>query len=256
MRHSLVLVVLLLAVSLVQHSASAYFNATYLTTTVFLTNSTSAHVVESVQLFVSNSSMATYNQDRQAFNLSLTSWQGAVMSPLLAQHILNPKGSISNFTFLPGPLVPGANGGYASLTMSYDAQNVTNFVSVAPRKYEYTFNDSAFNYLHTASGQSLLPSTRLTFVVPSGTEVLSVYPAPDYPQPNSVGQYNSTSFAWYSGEPLSKFAFVYIMTETPQQEVINYFNGIYNNYRILVYLVILIALAGMGYYTYTRIFGR
>ena len=44
-----------------------------------------------------------------------------------AAHI-HPKASISNFTFLPGPIVPsGTAGGYASLTMSYDAANVTTW---------------------------------------------------------------------------------------------------------------------------------
>jgi len=234
----------------------AYFNATYLSTTVFLTNSTNAHVVEGVQIYVSNTSTSVYNQDRQAFNLSLSKWQNVIGStPFLVEHIINPKSSIRNFTFLPGPLVPASNGGgYASLTMSYDAQNVTSVVSIAPRQFEYRFNSSAFNFLHTASGQSLLPNTRLTIMVPNGTQIVTVYPLPDSPQPNSFGKYTGTSFSWFSGEPLQGFGFVYITTETPQQEVIQYFSSAYKNYTTLIYVLALLIVAAIAIYLYNKLF--
>lgn len=244
---------ILLVIETVQ--VQAYFNATYLTTTVFLTNSTTVHVVESTQLYVSNASIGTYNQDRQAFNLSLNDWQKAVGSPFLVQHILNPKGSISNFTFLPGPITPAENGGgYASLTISYDAKNITDVVNVAPRKFEYAFNNSVFNFLHTGSGQSLLPNTRLTMMVPAGAQLVKIFPVPDYPQPNSVGQYNSTSFAWFSGEPLQNFDFIYITTQTPQQEVIQYFSGVYENYKPLIYLLVILIIVVAAFYIYIKVF--
>ncbi len=255
MRHFRVFAAFILSFILASMNVHAYFNSTYLDTTVFFTNSTTVHVVESVQLFVSNSSISQYDQDRQAFNLSVGDWQKAVGSSLLVEHIIDPKGSITNFTFLPGPIVPASNGnGYASLTFSYDAANVTTVKIIAPRKFEYAFNASAFNFQHTASGQSLLPSTRLTFMIPSGAQVVSVYPLPDYPQPNSVGQYNGTTFAWFSGEPLQKFSFVYVTTETPQQEVVQYFSSIYDNYRTLVYITVLLVLAAIVLYIYTRVF--
>jgi len=255
MKNSILLSTFLLAIFFASSQASAAFNVTYLTTTLFLTNSTTTHVVESLQLYVSNASTATYNQDRQAFNLSLNDWQKVIDSAYLNTHILNPKGSISNFTFLPGPLTPsGSAGGYASLTMSYDANNVTNVVNIAPRRFEYAFNNTAFNFLHTASGQNLLPSTRLTIMVPPETEVRSIYPLPDYPQPNSVGQYNSTSFAWFSGEPLQKFAFVYVTTETPQQEVVQYFNNLYRTYGTVMYALAFLLVLGAIVYVYAKFF--
>ncbi|MGA3020676.1 MAG: hypothetical protein ABSD68_01875 [Candidatus Micrarchaeales archaeon] len=234
---------------------NAYFNATYLTTTVFLTNSTTARVVESIQLYIGNSSVSAYNQDRQAFNLSLNDWQKAIGSPFLVEHILNPKGSISNFTFLPGPLaLVGNGGGYASLTISYEAYNVTSIIALAPRKFEYTFNSTVFNFLHTASGQSLPTNAKLTITVPIGAQIAAIYPVPDSPQQNSVGQYNSTSFSWFSGEPLKKFTFTYIVTETPQQEVVQYFNYIYSTYTSLIYMLILLAIVAIGLYIYVKIF--
>jgi hypothetical protein len=234
---------------------SAYFNTTYLATTVFLTNSTNAHVVESIQLYISNSSTNAYSQDRQAFNLSLSDWQKAIGTTFLVEHILNPKGSISNFTFLPGPLTTAGNGGgYASLTMSYDTYNATSVIAIAPRKFEYSFNSTVFNFLHTASGQSLPANTRLTITVPSGTQIMQIYPLPDSPQQNSVGQYNSTSFSWFSGEPLKKFTFTYIITETPQQEVIQYFRYLYNTYTNLIYLLIMLVIVAIGFYIYVKIF--
>lgn len=257
MRAPLVFAAFFLLSTLAVGSVEAYFNATYLSTTVFLTNSTSAHVVEGVQLYVSNASISTYNQDRQAFNLSLGNWQKVIgSSPFLTQHILNPKSSISNFTFLPGPITPSGTGGggYASLTMSYDAQNVTSVVSIAPRQFEYSLNSSVFNFLHTASGQSLLSSARLTITVPNGTQVVTVYPLPDFPQPNSFGQYAGTSFSWYSGEPLQNFNFIYIVTETPQQEVVQYFSSIFTDYTTLIYVLIILAVVAIAAYFYFRIF--
>jgi hypothetical protein len=237
-------------------SVEAYFNATYLSTTVFLTNSTTAHVTEGIQVYVSNASISTYDTDRQAFNLSLGSWQGVIgNTQFLTQHILNPRSSISNFTFLPGPITPAANGGgYASLTMSYDAHNVTTVVSVGPRQFEYSVNSSVFNFLHTASGESLLPNARLTLSVPPGTQIVKIYPLPDYPMPNSFGKYNGTSFSWYSGEPLQNFNFIYIITETPQQEVVRYFSGLYKNYGTLIVVLLILAVVGIAVYVYYRFF--
>ena len=251
------LTALLLSLLFASGSVSAYFNSTYLATTIFLSNSTSAHVVESINLYVSNASVYTYDQDRQALNSSLGAWRGATGSQYLVEHVLNPKGSISNFTFIPGPIVPGSNGnGYASLTMSYDVSNVTSVLNIAPRKFEYAFNASVFNFLHTSNGQNLLPNTRLTIAVPSGSQVLApVSPPPDYPQPNLIGHYNSTTFAWFSGESLQSFSFIYIVTETPQQEVVQYFGSLYRNYAPFVYLVSLLLLAIAGYYVYIRVFG-
>lgn len=254
MRNRLYFSAFFLLIALASGSASAYFNATYLSTTVFLTNSTTAHVIEGVQVYISNASVSTYNQDRQAFNLSLNSWQGVIGSPFLTQHILNPKSSISNFTFLPGPITPASNGaGYASLTMSYDARNLTGVVGIAPRQFEYTLNGSSFNFVHTASGQSLLPNTRLTLTVPNGTQVVTIYPLPDFPQPNSFGKYVGTSFSWFSGEPLQGFNFVYIVKQTPQQEVVQYFSSVYRNYKTLIYILLILILAAIAAYLYIRI---
>ncbi len=255
MRASLALLSFFLLGLIATGSVSAYFNVTYLSTRVVLTNSTTAHVIEGVQLYVSNGSIATYTQDRQAFNLSLESWQKVIgESQYLTQHILNPKSSISNFTFLPGPITPaGGGGGYASLTMSYDANNITSFVSVAPRKFEYRINSSIFNYLHTASGESLFPNARLTLTVPNDTQVVAVYPLPDFPQPNSFGQYSGGSFSWYSAEPLQNFNFVYIITQTPEQEVVQYFNNLYRNYGTLIYLLVVVAVVAIAAYLYFRV---
>jgi hypothetical protein len=236
-------------------STKAYFNTTALSTTVFLTNSTTAHVVEGIELYVSNSSLGTYTQDRQAFNLSLSNWQKATGSPFLTEHILNPYSSISNFTFLPGPIVSANNsGGYASLTMSYYVSNVTSEANIAPRQFEYSLNPDVFNFLHTASGQALPANARLTLIVPNGTRIVGVYPAPDFPLPSAAGNYTGTQFAWYSGEPLQNFQFSYIITQTPQQEVMSFFSDIYDHYAALLYLLLLLFLVAVAVYAYNRFF--
>lgn len=253
MRNGLLLSALFLFITLASGSVSASFNVTYLSTTVFLTNSTTAHIVEGVQVYVSGSSVSLYNLDRQALNLSLSKWQQVIGSSYLAEHVSNPKGSINNFTFLPGPVIAAGNGtGYASLTISYDANNVANVTSIAPRQFEYMINSSIFSFLHTASGQTLLPNTRLTITVPNGTQIASIYPLPDSPQPTSFGKYTGTSFSWYLGEPLNGFNFAYIVKQTPEQEVLQYFSNIYDNYTTFLYVLIILALAAIGVYAYTK----
>jgi hypothetical protein len=251
----LVFAVFILAAAILQPGVHAYFNETYLSTTVTLGNSTTARVVETVDLYVSNSSAAQYNQDREAVNLTLSGWQQALGSGLLVQHILNPRSSISNFTFLPGPLTILGNGGYSAiLTMSYYAENATSVTNIAPREFQYSFNSTVFNFMHTASGESLFPYSKLTITVPSGASVASVYPAPDFPLPNAAGAYtNDSMLYWNSGEPLQKFTFVYSIMETPQQEVMQYFAYVYNRYALLVWALAAVVLAAIAVYIYMRV---
>jgi len=254
MHKSLAFAVFLFAAVMLQSGVHAYFNETYLSTTVTLSNNTAAHVTETVNLFVSNSSIAQYSQYRQAVNLTLNGWQQALGSGLVVEHILNPRSSISNFTLLPGPLVLNGNGGYAALTMSYYAGNVTNVANIAPRKFEYSFNSSVFNFMHTASGQSLFPNSKLVIVLPGGAQLVSLYPAPDSPLANVSGGYsNSTIFIWDSGEPLQKFSFVYVMTQTPQQEVMAYITYVYYKYTLPVYAVMIIILVAIFAYIYLKV---
>lgn len=247
----------LLAFSLMLLNLHAYFNVTYLNTTVVLNTTTSAHVVEKLGVYLSNTSTNQYVQDRQAINLTLSDWQKVLGTALLTEHIIGPNSSISRFTLLPGPIIYAQNGGgTAVITFSYDVHNVTTIRNIAPRKFDYTFNDNLFNFEHTAGGQALFPNTRLIMVIPNGAEVISVFPAPDYPLSDYVGNYsNATVFSWYAGEPLSKFQFSYIVTQTLQAEVLAYFDGIYRSYSWLIYLAmaaVIIAVAAYAYFSLRR----
>ena len=249
-----IFVILLLALSIFMSAPKAYFNITYTTTTVSLSNSTTAHVVETLDLYVSNSSMSQYNQDRQAVNLTLSGWQQVIGTGSLVEHVFNPKSSIYNFTFLPGPLTSSGNGAYAILTMSYYAHNVTSVEAIQPRQFEYTFNNSVFNFQHTASGQSLFSNSKLVLLIPNSSSVNVVYPAPDFPTPNSYGQYNGTMFIWSGGEPLQKFTFTYVVYETPQQEVLKYFINFYNSNSRAIFVMIILFFAVLLVYIYIRVF--
>jgi len=122
--------------------------------------------------------------------------------------------------------------------MSYNANNVTDVMHIAPRKFQYAFNNTVFSFMHTASGQSLFLNSKFTLVVPTDAQIVFIYPAPDIPRPNSLGEYtNSSSFSWYSGEPLYRFSFVYTITETPQQEILRYFTYLYDNYSAVIYAI-------------------
>ncbi len=225
----------------------AYYNITYVNTTVILNGNTSAHVVEQFTLFVSNSSYSQYESNRNAVNLSLSHWQQVLYTTQLQENLIGRGHSIYNFEFLPGPLVVQTqNGGIATLSLNYYINNVTNMSNIAPRKFEYVFNSSLFNFQSTANGQILPVDTRLNIVIPNGAQIVSVYPIPDSPHINARGSYaNTTTFSWYSGELLSSFTFDYATTQSLQAEVLAYLQGIYSNYTPELYaiLIIIIALA-------------
>jgi hypothetical protein len=233
--------------------AHAYYNLTYVNTTVVLNQNQSAHVVEELGLYVSNSSINQYLQNRDAIGLNLSYWQQILYTKTLSEHIVSPKYGVYHFEFFPGPLTRADNGGYATLTMNYYVFNVTNVANIAPRKFEYTFNSSVFNFEHVASGQVLPYNTRLNIILPKGSQIISVYPLPDYPQPNLINNYyNVTYLSWNSGELLAKFSLVYVSTETLQKEVVTYFSNMYESYKVELALLILVALAAISYYAYRK----
>ncbi|MEM3839219.1 MAG: hypothetical protein QXF01_01430, partial [Candidatus Micrarchaeaceae archaeon] len=82
-------------------SASAYYNLTAINTTVLLNSSTGAHVTETYSIFISNSSISQYEASRGAYNLSISDWQRILGTPLLTEHIINPRAGVENITLLP-----------------------------------------------------------------------------------------------------------------------------------------------------------
>ncbi len=234
----------------------AYINATYLNTTVVLNTSTTARVIETLTINMSNSSIAQYLQDRQAINLTLNQWSSVLHTNLLIQHIFNPSSSIRGFTLLPGSLLY-SNGktAQASLTISYRAYNISTITNVGPRKFDYSFNNSALNFQHSAGGESLPPNSRFNIIIPKGTSLVSVYPAPDFPPPNFFGSYtNVTLYSWYEGEPLTKFTFSYLVTQSLQDEVVSFFGSIYFGYTEQIYLFIIILVSVIAVYIYVKVF--
>ncbi len=233
--------------------ASASYNITAINTTVILNGSTSARVIETFSVFISKSSISQYEASRGAYNLSISDWQQLLNTPLLTEHILNPKSGAINLTFLPAALILTSQGGASDLILSYDVYNVTTVNEIAPRKFEYVFNDSVLNFEHTASGQELAQLERLNFVVPKNSQIVALYPLPDTPKPNFVGSYaNTTVFSWYSQEPLNSFAFSYIVAQSPQEEVLAYFTNIYRNYRPLLYLLGVMIVGVFVAYVYLK----
>lgn len=240
---------LLLGILLAMPIENAFINVTYVNTTVVLGQNASGKVVEVLNLYLSsNVSVNQYLQDRAAINLTLSEWQKALNTNLLVEHILNPKSSVYGFAFLPGPVTTVGNAGIAQITMRYYVNNITTVREIAPRKFEYTFNNSVFNFVHTASGQSLPQAGRLNIIIPTGSQILSIYPLPDYPQISFLGNYtNATLFSWYAGEPLSKFTFTYVVTQTLGGEVLSYFHNLSTIYKpefyAFIFIVILIIAA-------------
>ncbi len=240
----------MLGMLLIMPIAHAYINVTYINTTVILGPNATGKVVEVLSLYLSsNVSINQYMQDRAAINLTLSGWQKALNTNLLVEHILNPTSSVSGFAFLPGPVTTVGTAGIAQITMSYYVGNITSVKEIAPRKFEYTFNDNVFNFIHTASGEALPQSGRLNLIIPTGSQVLSIYPLPDYPSISFLGNYtNDTIFSWYAGEPLSKFTFAYVVTQTMGQEVLSYFGSLLTVYRVELFAFIFIVIVIVAAY--------
>jgi hypothetical protein len=234
-------------------SMSAYYNVTYLNTTLILNKNQSAQVIENIGIYVSNASVSQYIASRGAFGLGLADWQKLISSTEIVEHIVNAGHSPYDFKFLPGPLSNIGNGGYAILTMNYYVNNVTTVKNIAPRKFEYTFNNSVFNFENTASGQVLPANTKLNLITPAGAHAVSLYPLPDSPPPNFLGNYtNATEFSWYTEEPLSKFSFSYIVSESLQDEVVAYFSRLYDAYSGQMYAILIIAVVLILVYLYLK----
>lgn len=233
-------------------STYAYYSITYVNTTITLNSNTSAHVQEYFTLFISNSSYGQYNSNRNSVNLSLSHWENVLYTTQLQENLIGRGHSIYDFEFLPGPLVSQTqNGGIATISLSYYINNVTNESNIAPRQFEYVFNSSLFNFQNTANGQILPQDARLNIVIPKGARVLSMYPVPDSPSRSYLGNYtNDTVFSWYSGELLSSFTFSYITTQSLQDEVLAYLQGIYGNYAAELYASVLIIIAVVIGYLY------
>lgn len=240
--------------SIMLGSASAYMNVTYINTTIILNRNNSAHVIEVFSLYISNSSISQYNTSRQAINLTLSGWQKVLNTNLLVEHVLSPVSSIYAFDFLPGPVQTTANGGIAQIVISYNVRNITSEKVIAPRKFLYNFNNTFFNFVHTPYGEALPQNARLNIIVPANAKLASVYPLPDYPYINFVSNStNSTMFSWYRGEPLAKFTFSYIVTESLGDEVAGYFGRIYGMYSAQLYMAAIIIIVAIGAYLYIKV---
>lgn len=250
------LLLFIIPICLLSTNVFAYINVTYLNTTVILNKSPTAQVVETLIVNMSNSSINQYLQYRQAINLTLSDWSSALHTDLLIQHIFNPNSSISNFTFLPGPIINrNSQTAQAILTMRYLAYNVTTSRNIGPRKFVYTFTSSALNFEHTKSGEALPLNARFNIIIPKGTSLVSVYPEPDYPYPNFVGNYNNaTLFSWYEGEPLTEFGFSYLVTQSLQDEVTSYFSNMYQNFTQQIYLLSIMLSGILVVYIAVKVF--
>ena len=96
----------------------------------------------------------------------------------------------------------------------------------APRVFLYRFNPRVFNFEHGVSGEVLNQNTTLTIIMPQGGMIKSAYPIPDLPVYAFTNQYkNITKVSWLYGEPLSKFTLVFIIKQSIQAEVAEFFSG-------------------------------
>ena len=132
-------------------------------------------------------------------------------------------------------------------------ENVTSVNETGPRIFNYKFNPKVFNFEHGVSGEILTPNTTLTMVLPSGSQIQSVYPIPDLPIFAFTDQYrNITTVSWVNGEPLTKFALVFIIKQSLEAEVSVFFGTAYRDLGIFTYILIALAVILSIFYIYHR----
>jgi hypothetical protein len=242
----------LLSLIPILHVANASYTVTNLNVTLNLNQNTSTQVTEVLTVLISNQSVSQYSTNRLALNLSLSSWQKAI-GPLLVEHIINSGSSIYNFKFLPGPIFKQNGQSFAYIILSYNVNNVTTVNETAPRVFSYKFNPKVFNFEHGQSGEVLTSNTTLTFIVPNGATITSVYPLPDLPVFAFENNYkNITQVSWLYGEPLSKFSFDFVIKQGLQTEVESFFNSIYKTFGIFMYVLLAIVIILSIVYIYMR----
>jgi hypothetical protein len=232
--------------------ANASYNVTAIKVNLFLNPNTSAHINETIQFALTNQSVKQYQTNRVALNLTLSQWQRLV-GPQVQEYIINPKGSIYNFVLLPGPVVQNGTGYGADIVLSYDVNNVTTVNQISPRVFLYTFRPAVFNFQHGASGQVLSPNATLNIMIPSGASIKTVYPVPDYPAYGLTNNYaNVSSISWFYGEPLSKFALVFVVNQSIRDEVGIFFSQVYGALGVYSYIIIAVVILLFVLYVYYR----
>jgi hypothetical protein len=242
---------LFLALLIVPLSHASYI-VTSINTTVTLNQNTSGQVIEIFKVSVSNASVSQYTADRLALNLTLSQWQ-SLIGPQLVENIVNPRGSIYDFDFLPGPLAPSQNGKVADLVLSYSVTNVTTVTQTGPRTFLYDFDNSVFNFQNAISGPVLGDNTTLNIIIPQGARIIKISPNPDFPAYGFTQNYrNATYFSWDSDESLGAFTFNYVLEESLEQEVVTFFQGVYNTLGAFAYILIILAVALFIAYTYLK----
>jgi hypothetical protein len=252
LRNRIPILILFALAILSANLASASFRIISTNTNVYLGSNTTAQVSEVVNVYVSNSSYATYNKDRLALNLSLSEWQ-SLFGDGLVQHIVNPESGVYGFEFLPGPLIRSGDNYTASILMSYYVKNVTTVQNIAPRVFDHPFNDKVFIFEHAASGEVLSNNTMLTIVLPKGSTINYVYPTPDSPATGISDNYkNITTLSWNNGEPLGTFRLGYDTEESLQGEVGSFFTAVYNYLGLFTYIIIIVIILLIIIYTYFK----
>ena len=90
--------------------------------------------------------------------------------------------------------------------------------------------------------------------LPIGAKVvLPIYPTPDYPLANYT---NATEFSWFEAEPLNKFQFSYVVTESLQQEVTRFFANVYYRHRFAVVVFFIFLIVCVAFVAYRVVRGR
>ncbi len=238
--------------ALLVHLSNASYTVKNLNVTVNLNQNSSAQVEETLHVLISNESVSQYSTNRAALNLTLSDWQ-QLIGPTLTEHIINPASSAYGFKFLPGPVTRLQSGGTANILLIYYVKNVTFVNLTGPRTYMYRFNTRVFNFEHGVSGQILNPNTTFTIVMPQGSAIKSVYPIPDVPADAFATNYqNVTSISWKYSEPLSKFTLVFVVRQSLQAEVSQFFTEVYDELGIYMYMIIAAAVIVSLLYVYRR----
>lgn len=242
-------VFVLAALAVLSFSAvsSAAFELRSLNVSITLNNDGSAHVGESVLLFITtNSSIVLYEQSSKYNDLS--SWSTRTEIPDVSTHVDWGQVDIRNLQVNPEKKfncnLP-ANTCYGRLQIDYNiyplpANNTgaQMMVSYKPRTTKYIFQPGILTFPHSNTGDILLPSgVSLRIAVPENAVRISLSPMPsNLAGQDSAFKYDSSSNAtYYLGDQrvfvwtdptLPKFSLSYENEATLESEVLQFFASI------------------------------
>jgi hypothetical protein len=263
-------------------AVSANFEARSLDVAISLNPDGSAHVQETLQMFINGQQYIDLYESSVVFN-DLSSWRTRTGLEDLQNHITRAAVSFESFRIRPQPVERCnlvSQTCFASLVWEYDitpiepnASGILKMESYKPRTTLYSLNTAALNFPLSKTGDIILAKgTSLRFEMPSDAAKIFFSKLPSNLAENSTDfrfdmktnrRFYSgplRAFEW-SGETLPQFELSYEREEPLEKEIIDFFagfqNGIFDALRsseggAIILLCLLFVVSAVSLHTVSR----